>query len=347
MTHDMRAAVLHGAGDIRVERVPIPAPGQDEVLLKVAACGVCGSDIARMLTKGAHRLPLICGHEFSGHIVDAGDSVEGFADGELVSVPPLIPCFRCEPCQRGTFSLCEDYDYFGSRRDGAYAEYVSVPATNLLKLPPAIHPLAAAMIDPAAIALHALWRTKLRTGNRVAVVGAGPIGLFAVQWARLAGAAEVVAIDLNEQKAAMAIEAGATVAVSTPNDARDAAGDGFDVVLESAGAPAAEDLAVDLAGRHGHATFIGIPHAPVTLGEGTFNRFLRHEITLQGAWNSFSAPFPGDEWRTAAQCLANEQLLWKFMVTHELALEALPQTIRAMGERSIFSSKVLFLPDEE
>jgi L-iditol 2-dehydrogenase len=159
------------------------------VLLKVAACGVCGSDIPRMLRNGGYVMPIICGHEFSGYVEQLGEGVTGFEPGDLVSVPPLIPCYHCDFCLRGEFGLCENYDYFGSRSNGAYAQYVVSPVGNLLKMPAGIDPRAAAMLDPAAIALHALWKTGLRSGHRVLVVGAGPIGLFAVQWAKLAGAA--------------------------------------------------------------------------------------------------------------------------------------------------------------
>ncbi|MBZ0230408.1 MAG: alcohol dehydrogenase catalytic domain-containing protein, partial [Bauldia sp.] len=106
----MRAAVLHAPGDIRLESLPVPAPRPDEVLVKVAAVGVCGSDLPRLLTKGAHKMPLVCGHEFSGHIVETGAGVEGFGVGDLVAVPPLIPCRRCPQCLRGQYSRCRDYD---------------------------------------------------------------------------------------------------------------------------------------------------------------------------------------------------------------------------------------------
>ena len=340
----MTAAVLHAPGDIRVEEVPVAAPGPGEVLLRVAACGVCGSDVPRMLRNGGYVMPIVCGHEFSGHVAALGPDVDGFALGELVAVPPLIPCRVCAHCVRGDFGLCESYDYFGSRSDGAYAEYVVAPVGNLLRVPAGLDPRAAAMLDPAAIALHALWKTALRTGHRVLVVGAGPIGLFAVQWARLAGASEVVSVDLSEEKAAMAREAGATAAVQTAEQARELAGEGFDVVLESAGAPAAADLAASLVGPKGHAVFVGIPHAPVELAKETWNRFMRLEVTLHGAWNSFSAPFPGDEWRTAAAKMATGELRWEFMITHELPLAALPDMMRTLGDRSTFSSKVLFIP---
>ena len=340
----MQAAVLHAPGDIRVEQVPVPSPGPGQVLVRVAACGVCGSDVPRMLRNGGYVMPIICGHEFSGHVVELGPDVAGVELGALVSVPPLIPCRVCPHCVRGDFGLCESYDYFGSRSDGAYAEYVTVPVGNLLPMPPGLDPRAAAMLDPAAIALHALWKTGLRTGQRVLVVGAGPIGLFAIQWARLAGASDVVSIDLSAEKAAMAREAGATAAVQTPDEARALMGAGFDVVLESAGAAVTADLAASLVGPKGHAVFVGIPHAPVELAKDTWNRFMRLEVTLHGAWNSFSAPFPGDEWRTAAAKMATGELRWEFMITHELPLTALPDMMRTLGERSTFSSKVLFVP---
>ncbi|MFC3995581.1 galactitol-1-phosphate 5-dehydrogenase [Nocardiopsis sediminis] len=349
MSETMQAAVLHGPGDIRVEQVPVPRPGPNEALVRVAACGVCGSDIPRMLRPGgAYHLPLICGHEFAGHVVALGEDLAAsgaVAEGDLVTVPPLLPCRACGPCAQGNFSLCEDYDYFGSRRAGAYAQYATVPAGNLLVVPRDLDPRAAAMLDPAAIALHAVWRTKLRAGHRVAVVGAGPIGLFAIQWAALSGASEILSIDVSEEKAAMARQAGATHTATSPEEAREHAGDGYDVVVESAGAPATVEQAVSLAARLGHAVFIGIPHDPVVLPKATFSSFLRREVTLHGAWNSFSAPFPGDEWRHAARAMAEGRLEWKFMITHELGLDELPGTMHRLGDRSVFSSKVLFLPN--
>jgi len=342
----MTAAVMHAPGDIRVEQIAVAAPGAGEVLLKVAACGVCGSDIPRMLHNGGYVMPIVCGHEFSGWVEVLGEGVTGFEIGDLVSVPPLIPCYKCDFCLKGEFGLCEDYDYFGSRSDGAYAQYVVSPVGNLLKMPAGMDPRAAAMLDPAAIALHALWKTGLRAGHRVLVVGAGPIGLFAVQWARLAGASQIVAIDLSEEKAAMAIEAGATHAVQTHDEAKALGGRGYDIVLESAGVAVTADMAANLTGPQGHAVFVGIPHAPVTLSKETFNQFMRLEATLHGSWNSFSAPFPGDEWRTAADKLANGELKWEFMITHELPLSELPDMMVKLGERSVFSSKVIFVPNE-
>lgn len=347
MSDTMKAAVLYEPGDIRVEQVPMPTIGAGELLVKVAACGVCGSDIPRMNFAGAHRLPIICGHEFSGHVIERSSDVTDFELGDLISVPPLLPCNKCESCLEGHFSLCEDYDYFGSRRDGAYAEYVVVPVGNALRMPKGLDPRAAAMIDPSAVALHAIWRTGLKAGQRVAVIGAGPIGLFAVQWARHFGAAEVLAVDLNEQKAQMAVVAGATHTASGEDEAMAVVGNGYDIVIESAGVPETIKLAVNLVARRGEAAFIGIPHRTVELDKATFGNFLRREVSLHGSWNSFSAPFPGAEWTTSAEKLASGEIRWEFMITHELPLELVPETMKQLAERSIFSSKVLFIPHAE
>lgn len=345
MAELMTAAVTYAPGDTRVEQVPVPELTPGGLLVKVAACGVCGSDIPRMNFSGAHRHPIICGHEFSGHVVDAADDVEGFSIGDLVTVPPLLPCRRCESCAAGHFSLCEDYDYFGSRRDGAYAQYVLVPADNALVMPPGVDPKAAAMTDPSAIALHAIEKTGLSRGHRVAVLGAGgPIGLFAVQWAKILGASEVLAVDVDAQKAEMAQTAGATSAVIDPQELQKHASS-YDVIIEAAGVPSTIAQTPHLAARRGHVVFIGIPHKAVELDKGTFSAFLRKELTWHGSWNSFSAPFPGDEWRRSAELMASGELQTDFMITHELGLEEVPQIMRQLADRSIFSSKVLFMPN--
>lgn len=342
----MNAVVMHGVGDIRLEQVDIPTPGPNEALLKIAACGVCGSDLDRMYKKGPHKLPLITGHEFSAVVTEVGENVTSVQVGDHVTVPPMLPCFKCGPCQQGHFSLCEDYDYYGSRRNGAYAEYVCGPADLLLKVPFDLDLRAAAMVDPAAIALHAILRTKLTIGSKVAVTGGGgPIGLFAIQWAKLMGASEVVSIDVSKEKIELALEAGATRAVSDWKDLGDL-DDGFDVVIETSGARAVPDQAVAVMARRGEVVLIGIPNADITISDASWARLMRLEGEILGSWNSFSAPFPGHEWRTAVQKLHSGDLKWEFMITHELGLDAVAETIKQMYNREIHSSKVMFMPEK-
>ncbi len=346
MTEMMTAVRMYGVGDIRVEQVPKPVAGPGEALMKIAYCGVCGSDLPRMYLSGPHKLPLTTGHEFSAYIEAVGEGVTNVKPGDLVTVPPMIPCFGCVPCLQGQYSLCEDYDYYGSRRDGAYAQYVAGPASMLLKVPDDLDPRAAAMVDPAAIALHAIWRTKLRAGDRVAVTGGGgPIGLFAVQWARIMGAGEVVAIDVSEEKAKLALEAGADYATKSNAELEPLIGRGFDVVVETSGVGVVEDQAISICARHGQVTLIGIPHEDILIKEKTWARLMRLEIDVCGSWNSFSAPFPGAEWTTTVDKMASGELKWEFMITHEEPVEQVPVLIKQMAERTVSSSKVLFYPN--
>jgi L-iditol 2-dehydrogenase len=339
----MRAAVLHSPGDIRIADVPTPTASPGHVVVKVAAVGVCGSDLPRLLIKGAHKMPLICGHEFSGHIVEVGEGVTGWSKGELVAIPPLIPCNECDQCRRGQFSRCRNYDYFGSRRDGAYAEKVAVPVSNLLKTPPGIDPTAVAMTDPASIALHAIWKAgQLTVGQRGGVIGCGPIGLFAIQWMKLMGASDVVAVDVSEKKLAMAREAGATHTFLS-SDAIDRTLL-CDLIVEAAGHPSSINRAARMAAPGGHVVFIGIPTKDVPLDNATFQHFLRQEVSLHGSWNSFGAPFPGPQWTVTLDKLASGDLRWKFMITHDLDLQELPGTFAKFSDRDFFFSKVIFRP---
>lgn len=340
----MRAAVLYTPGDIRLEEVAKPVPGPGEVLLRVAAVGVCGSDLPRMLIKGAHKMPIICGHEFSGHIEELGAGGDGFALGDLCTVPPMLPCGTCDQCATGDFSRCRDYDYFGSRRDGAYAEWVVVPVANLLVAPAGTDPRAAAMVDPASIALHAIWKAGgVRMGARGAVIGCGPIGLFAIQWMLLMGASEVVAIDVSEAKLEQARAAGATQCFLAGDELPK--GLLADLIVEAAGHPSSINAAVTLAAPGGHVVFIGIPVADVPLTNKAFQHFLRQEVSLHGSWNSFGAPYPGPQWTVTLDKLASGALKWEFMISHELGLEALPGMFETLKtDRTLFFSKIMFRP---
>jgi len=339
----MRAIVLHAPGDIRLEERPEPSAEPGHVVVRVASVGVCGSDLPRMLVKGAWKMPLITGHEFSGHISARGDGVEGWDIGELVAIAPLLPCRRCSQCLTGNFSRCLDYDYFGSRRDGAYAEYVAVPVGNLIKAPQHLDPRAIAMTDPASIALHAIWKAGgITVGQTGAVVGCGPIGLFAIQWLRLMGASEVIAVDVSEEKLALAREAGASLCILAKDlDANTARAS---VVIEAVGIDPTINSAVMLAGPGGHVTFIGIPVPDVKFDNKTFQYLLRQEISLHGSWNSFGPPFPGPQWTTTLEKFGTGELRWEFTISHDLDLAELPGMFAHFAAKDIHFSKVLFRP---
>ena len=196
----MKALVLERDKELRFTDVPdLVRPGPGWARIRIALSGICNSDIHRGFGGGAYRYPLVMGHEFSGLVEEpaAGGKVPR---GARVTVFPLIPCRRCVPCQTGDFAQCTDYDYLGSRRDGAFAEAVWAPDENLFVLPEATSLRDAALTEPCAVALHGVSKLAIRPGDAGAVFGAGPIGNMAAQWMRLRGCAEVFVVDIDGTK---------------------------------------------------------------------------------------------------------------------------------------------------
>ena len=173
----MKAAVLYAPGDLRYEDVPVPQVGRGEVLVRVASCGVCGSDPHRIMVSGCYRHPLIPGHEFSGIIEAVGEGVSAVAVEQRVAVVPIIPCMACTQCQVGHYNLCDNYDFLGSRSNGALAQFVCTKAANCLQVPDNVNLEAAAMLDPIAVALHGIRRAGgVHPGDVFAVLGGGASG---------------------------------------------------------------------------------------------------------------------------------------------------------------------------
>jgi L-iditol 2-dehydrogenase len=211
----MKAAVLHANEDLRYEEYPTPKPNEDEVLIRVRATGICGSDIPRVLSHGAHFFPIVLGHEFSGDVVETGANVTTVKVGDRVTAAPLLPCHACEDCQRGDYSQCKHYSFIGSRVQGSFAQYVKAPARNVVKFGEAVSYEQGAMFEPSTVALHGLLRVPYRGGEDVAVLGGGTIGLFTAQWARIFGARSVTVFDIDDERLALAKRLGADATVNT------------------------------------------------------------------------------------------------------------------------------------
>lgn len=348
----MKAVQLFAPGDLRVENVDVPTIGPEDVLVKVMAVGVCGSDIPRVLHYGAYRPQLTIGHEFSGVIAKVGEAVAGWQEGQRVVAAPLLPCFKCPWCLAGHYSLCEDYDYLGSRSDGSMAEYVRVPQVNLLSLPDEVSFEAGAMTDPAANAFHGLWKVDVEKGNTVAVFGAGPIGLFTIQIARKMGAGTIIAVDVKHEKLALAKIAGADYVINGLEESpltaiKNITKVGCDAVLDTSGAQIAQNQAVCVAAKHGRIGFVGISHDHLTLSEEAVNNILRKELTIKGSWNSFSAPFPGDEWRQSIAGMKDGYLFDPSFISHRCTLDEAPAMFTKLRDPEFFFSKIMFLPQED
>lgn len=299
----MRAAVFYGKKDVRVERRPVPVPGPGEVLLKIRFCGICGSDL-EAYKYGLYQPGLIIGHELAADIVALGPEVEGWEVGDRVTANDVIPCGQCRYCRSGRVSLCDAVTMPGVTCDGAYAEYMTVAARALYRLPEGVTYEQAAVTDPSSNALHAVRRSGLGLGDRVLVVGAGPIGLLTIQAALLAGARTVIAAETNPARAKLALAMGASAVVdpSTENvDLRvaDLTDDqGADVVFCASGNPAAMGSTFTLVRKGGVVVPIGICEQPV---QADFLSLVMNELDYRGTYASY------DEYGLALDLMAQKR----------------------------------------
>lgn len=296
---------------------------------------------------GTYRFPTIPGHEFAGEIVATGANLTAWTAGDRILAAPLIPCGQCGNCLKGWYGQCGDYDFIGSRWNGAFAEYVAVPAANLILLPDTIPFEQGAMVEPAAVTLHGLYKTQITKEDSVAVLGVGAIGILAVALAKILGAAQVLAVDIADDKLEMAKRYGADILINSNQEDAVAAvgrltnGQGVSVVVEAAGNAVTQEQALCVAKAHGRVLLLGTAHHNVTLPPTTFEGILRRELVLYGSWNSYSAPFPGSAWRDLVGYLSNGLLDLSPMITRTISLEELPENIQAMNARTLPYNKVL------
>jgi threonine dehydrogenase-like Zn-dependent dehydrogenase len=337
----MRAAVLHAPGDLRVEEVPTPSPGPDEVLLRVACCGVCGSDVPRLIGHAAHRFPIILGHEFSGMVEAVGKDVPADLVGRRAACAPLVPDFSDPQSALGRYSLGKGYGFIGSRQPGAYAEFVAMPRRNAVLLPDGVDLTAAAFLEPLTVGLHAVQLAGFTPGRPVAITGVGGIGLLLLQSLRALGAGSISAFDVDPARLEQARMLGADRVYDSRTEgvaqaASAAAGDpGFEFVFETSGVPAAEILALELAAPRGRVMFVGTPHVPLTLQPNQFEYMNRKELTVQGSWMNYSAPFPGWEWEYGGRLLASGRIRTDALIDRILPLSRageIPDLLRRPGE---------------
>ncbi len=348
----MRAAVLHAPRDVRVEEIPTPEPGPGAALVRVRMTGVCGSDIPRVLSNGAHSYPLVLGHEIAGEVAAVGEGVDAALVGRRVALAPLLPCHECEQCLAGRYAQCPHYSFIGSRVNGGLAEFVVAPVRNLTVVADTVSFRDAAFFEPSTVALHGVRHAGFTAGEDVIVLGAGTIGLFTLQWARILGAKRVAVVDVNPARLATAERLGADATFDArsdgfPGDVRTWLGaGGFGFTFETAGQNATMSLAFQLAGLHSRVCFIGNSHTDLRFDHATFELINRKEFTLTGSWMSYSAPFPGPEWSLTAECVADGRLrIVDELVQEVFPLEQVMSAFRLFETPGAVNGKILFAPD--
>ena len=350
----MKSLVLVENGLLKVTEREAPTrpastpQAPDWVLVRVAASGICGSDIPRAFDGGAYGYPLVMGHEFSGVVVESFPG-SAFSPDDRVTVFPLIPNPDETINQIGEYALGRSYDYFGSRRDGGFQELLWVPEFNLLPIPDSVQLDHAALTEPCAVALHAASRPSIRSGMSATVIGGGPIGNMVAQWLRISGCRPVVVSEPDEKKRAIADEMGFTTvdpsAVDPVEAIRELTSGGADVAVEACGLPVTFRQTIGVAALFGQVVFLGNIHGDFALPELEFSTVLRRELTMYGTWNSKVTPRGSDEWTKVLSFMAGEMLI-EPLISHRITWDEGPATFTAIHEQRGWYNKVLFTDEE-
>ncbi len=278
----MKVLELTAPSQFAITERPKPAPGPDEVLIRVACCGICGSDVHGMDNSSGRRIPpMVMGHEASGLIEEIGTKVTGWEVGQRVSFDSMVYCGECGHCQRGETNLCDERQVMGVsceefKRDGAFAEWVVVPARILEKIPEGLSFEEAAFTEPLAVALHAVRLVKVKPGERALVVGAGLIGLLVIQALKRAGCGEIVAVDLDQGRLDLARQLGANATFFPDQNC----GGDFDLAMEVVGAAPTLEKAVKSVRKGGRVGLVGNVVSSVPL---PLQWVVTREISLLGS----------------------------------------------------------------
>nr|WP_255695333.1 galactitol-1-phosphate 5-dehydrogenase [Salinicoccus sp. ID82-1] len=348
----VKALNLYGKQDLRFEDASKPMiENKDDVIIKVKAAGICGSDISRYGKLGPYVEGTTFGHEFAGEVVKVGPEVKTVKVGDRVAGCPAFYCGECESCRKGELARCENLHVMGAYHPGAFAEFARLPEENVIPVPDNVDFDTAAMVEPSAVVAHGFYRTNIQPGAEVAVIGCGNIGLLAIQWARIFGAKKIYAIDIDDAKLETARAIGADVTINSMEKpaheavAKHTGGQGVDLAVESAGSPITSAHVLALPKKGGQVVYLGIPYADINIERFYFERIVRNELTVLGSWNAISAPFPGKEWHASLHYMSTGQIDVEKIITHRLSLIEGPETFSKIINRDENFGKVMFYPE--
>ncbi len=340
----MPAAVYKAKGDIAVEDRPVPTPGPDEVVIEVSYCGICGSDIHILLEGWGDTPGLIAGHEFSGTIAALGAAVEGWQVGEPVVGGPSPKCGHCRRCLEGKPSQCENRrgsaGHFG---DGAFARYILVRAASLVRMPEGLSPRHAALAEPLAVALHGITRSGAGPGDRVLVIGAGPIGALSIAALRCLGVTDIVAVEPGEGRRRLAAELGARdvwepghLERFPPWEPERLAEPNFHAVLECSGKKAAMEAGFYQLGRGGTLALVG---AGIEGPSFDPNRFVLNELSVVGSF-----VYDADGFERALELLARPDFpADRLIEAEDVTLDGISDALVGLAEGRL-AGKVMVIP---
>lgn len=347
----MKAWVLHDIGDIRLQTAEKPRPGIGEALVAVKAAGICGSDIPRIYQTGAHRMPLIPGHEFSGVVEAVGADTPTSWLGRRVGIFPLLPCKVCAPCREKRYEMCRNYNYIGSRCNGAFAEYVSVPVWNLIELPETVTYEEAAMLEPMAVAVHAMRQACLKGNGAVVICGMGTIGQLLLMFLLEAKNREILVIGNKDSQRCKAFEMGLpkdcfcdSRKEDPGNWLRERTKDmGAGVFFECVGKNEVISFAIEHTAFGGQVVLVGNPYSDLCLEKSVYWKILRNQLTVKGTWNSSFIHEKEDDWHYVIKRLSDGGIAPAGLISHRFSIEDLEKGFLIMHDKSEEYGKIMWV----
>ncbi|MEM3787086.1 MAG: alcohol dehydrogenase catalytic domain-containing protein [Thermoplasmata archaeon] len=314
----MKAAFFYGAGDIRVEETEVPEIDDDEVLIKVSYCGICGSDITAFKT-GNYVPGIIIGHEFSGIVIKKGKNVNNVNEGDKVVGLSLIPCGKCEYCLSGKPNLCKNALMTGITINGAFAEYVKLPKDAVLKIDNKLNAIEATLVEPLAIVLHAINISSFKPGKSILIQGAGPIGLLTLGMMKISGASKIFLSEISDKRIEVARNLSSDVYFINPSKSnifsfieKETNGEGVDIIFDTTGSPTAIKSNYTLVKRGGEIVILGIPELPV---ESDIFTLVMNEITIKGSFEGVN------EFKDAIDFISQRKVNFSSIITSIIPIE--------------------------
>ncbi|GAA4071908.1 zinc-dependent alcohol dehydrogenase family protein [Streptomyces shaanxiensis] len=314
----MKAAVIEAPGKVTVTTVPDPTPGPREVVVDVAACGLCGTDLHILQGEFAPKLPIVPGHEFAGEVVGLGSEVTELAIGDRVAVDPSLYCHECRYCRTGHNNLCDRWQAIGVTVAGGAAEYAVAPVANCVRLPDHVDVQDAALIEPLSCAVRGYDVLNSRLGSHVLIYGSGTMGLMMLELAKRTGAASVDVVDVNPERLATAEKLGCSQAALSADELGRTAG--WDVVVDATGNAAAIQDGLDRVAKAGTFLQFGVSDYATTATISPY-RIYNQEITITGSMAVLHS------YERAAELFATGVLDPQLFISHRLPLTEYPQAL--------------------
>ena len=358
----MKAYVLNGIDQLDYMEVDKPKLKSGWALVKVLAAGVCESDIPRIFTTGTYHFPTIPGHEFAGRVVEVCDEADKKWIGKRVGVFPLIPCKECFVCKEEAYEMCRNYDYIGSRRDGGFAEYVAVPIWNLIEIPEEMSIEAAAMLEPAAVARHAVGQLQITPEDTVVLFGLGTIGIIITQWLHIMGVKKVYTIghhsehgEVMKQTASKEYEYFNDIDSGMEQDEicdvknwlmERTDGKGVTIAIDCVGSAEVLGTCINCVRPGGQILVVGNPRGDMELEKAVYWKILRNQIRLAGTWNSSFCHSVEDDWNQVIKTCCDGTLKLPDLITHRLAFDDLKKGLLIAKDKTEYRNKIMILASE-